>query len=303
MFRGLQSSVVGKLAVGALVIVLSAGTVLGLSVLLRGNGAKPSGPAALAGASASPGRPSVSASPRRSPSPRAATSKPAADRPSRGPAPPSGGAADVAAPRPSNRSGVTAASAKPSRQAGATTKPSPKVVTYTNVAGLGCTINGASYVETGFYENGDAGWWTLSHGSHAGDGCDGRFTDMPMSGSQSDTSGQHIMWGFSVGSVPQYCSLALYVPNSASARDVAAKSAHFAVVQGNSAWAPTYTSPSGERVVNQNANRNRWVGLGTYPVRNGAIGVKLTNRGSTTGYDVTYPHLAGGAVRINCVKA
>jgi hypothetical protein len=182
------------------------------------------------------------------------------------------------------------------------TKPAAKVATYSNVAGLGCAVNGASYVETGWYQNGDAGWWTLGAGSFAGNGCDGRFTDMPMSGTESDTAGQSIVWGFQVGATAQSCKLSLFVPTSDSGRDVAARSAHFAVIHGTTAGHSTYVSPAGDRIVNQSAHHSSWVSLGTYAVHNGTIGVELTNRGSTTGYDMTYPHLAGGAVKISCVK-
>jgi len=295
MLRGLHSSVVGKLAVGALVVVLTAGSVLGLNVLLRGGAPKTT--EAAARSSAGPERSSAPAGPR-TPAPGTASAppanKPAAVRPGVAPAPPPA-ARPVAAP-------TTSPPGRTATQASAAARQRPKAVTYTNVAGLGCTINGASYVENGFYENGDAGWWTLGYGSYTGDGCDGRFTDMPMSGNQSDTGGQNITWGFAVGGGAQSCTLSLYVPYSLSKRDVAAKSAHFAVIQGTTSG-PTYTNPGGDRIVDQSRNHSRWVGLGTYPVRNGAIGVRLTNRGSTTGYDVTYPHLAGGAVRINCVEA
>jgi translation initiation factor IF-2 len=282
MRRGPQSSAVGKVAVGALVIVLSAGSVVGMSVLLRGTGKSTAPASALAGgAGTGAGNGSVLVSP--SPSGKARSSaKPAANSPR---------TVIVPAPHPSR-----------STRSAAPPKPAAKVVTYTNVAGLGCTVNGASYVETGWYQNGDAGWWTLGSGSFAGNGCDGRFTDMPMSGTESDTAGQSIVWGFQVGSAAQSCKLSLFVPTSSSARDVAAKSAHIAVIHGTTAGHSTYVSPGGDRVINQSAYHSRWVDLGTYPVHNGAIGAELTNRGSTSGYDMTYPHLAGGAVRISCVK-
>ncbi|MEV4346912.1 hypothetical protein AB0J83_20845, partial [Actinoplanes sp. NPDC049596] len=123
----------------------------------------------------------------------------------------------------------------------------------------------------------------------------------PMSGSDADSAGQSIVWGFQVGSAAQSCTLSLYVPTSSSARDVAARSAHFAVVHGTTAGNTTYVNPSGEKIVNQSAHHSSWVALGTFPVHNGMIGVKLTNRGDPNGYAESYPHLAGGAVSIVCV--
>jgi hypothetical protein len=43
--------------------------------------------------------------------------------------------------------------------------------------------------------------------------------------------------------------------------------------------------------------------MGSYPLRNGAIGVKLTGRGLQYGYPVSDPHIAGGAVRARCHAA
>ncbi|MEO3747904.1 hypothetical protein [Plantactinospora sp. B5E13] len=176
------------------------------------------------------------------------------------------------------------------------------MVTYTGVAGRGCTSPGTTYTEHGWYTNGDAGWWTLAHGSYTGNGCNGQFTDMPMSGDANrDTAGQAIVWGFKVGSRAQQCTLSLYVPTSASSRDVAATNAHFAVVHGTTIDNTTYVNPSGDKYVNQGAHHSSWVTLGTWPVHNGMIGVKLTNRGNPYGYPMTYPHLAGGAVKARCV--
>jgi hypothetical protein len=284
--------------VGALVVVLSTGGVVGLSALLGGD-SKTAEAAASNGGGAGI---------------LAASDGPDAGAAQFGQRPANGGGAVNGGGTPTEGAGTggTGSGGVPTPGgAGATTAAEPhtdaakktvKKATYHGIAGLGCAINGASYAEYGRYTNGDAGWWTLGAGSHNHDGCDGRFTDMPMSGSESDTAGQAIMWAFQVGSASQSCALSLYVPNSSSSRDVAARSAHFAVVHGTQTGNTTYASPSGDRIVNQSAHHSSWVSLGTYPVHNGQIGVKLTNRGSTAGYAMTYPHLAGGAVRISCTQ-
>lgn len=287
--RGQQSSAVGKVAVGALVVVLSAGSVTGLSVLLRRKDSSTTAATAQATTTAAQSAPS-SAGP--------SMSLPASPSVSPSPGGRQEGGSSVTQSVASKS--LALKSKSPAAAAATKTTDASAKITYSNFAGLGCAVNGASYVETGWYKDGNSGWWTLADGSYLGHGCDGRFTDMPMSGTESDTSGQTIMWGFKVGSAAQSCTLDLYVPNSSSARDVAAKSAHFAVVYGTSTGNSTYTTPSGEHIVDQSAHHSSWVSLGRYPVYNGQIGVKLTNRGSTSGYTVTYPHLAGGAVMINC---
>jgi hypothetical protein len=86
MRRTPQSSAVGKVAVGALVIVLAAGSVVGMSVLLRGTGKNTAAVAANAagGAGAGSGAALVSSSP--SAGTRSTTKPPA--RPSPNPAGP-----------------------------------------------------------------------------------------------------------------------------------------------------------------------------------------------------------------------
>jgi hypothetical protein len=112
----------------------------------------------------------------------------------------------------------------------------------------------------------------VAGGSYTGDGGDGRFADMPMSGTNSDTSGQAIMWAFQVGTRDQLCSLWPYVPTSGSPRDAAARSAHFAIVHGTSTGNTTYVNPPGDKLVNQGAHHSSWQSLGTYGVTNGMIG-------------------------------
>jgi len=176
-----------------------------------------------------------------------------------------------------------------------------KAVVYDAIAGLGCTGKGTSYSHHGWFKNGDKGWWTLAYGSTREGGCDGRFDDMPMSGqAHADTAGQALVYGFKVGPARQTCALAVFVPTSSSARDVIAAPAHAVVITGTTIDAPLYTSPAPEKFVNQRDHHSTWLPLGSYPVTNGAIGVRFTNRGYSASYPVTDPHVAGGAVRARC---
>ncbi|MFC3736128.1 hypothetical protein [Paractinoplanes deccanensis] len=318
---GPQRSPVGQVAASALIIVVLAGIVVGAGILLRPK-TPAEKPVAATASAPSKVNPSSSRTPVRAPQaqsgaqgapgPQGAPGAPGADAPVANQV---AAAPAAAAAHPASTAGTTAA-AKPApapattattgataaAAARAATQGAVKKVTYSGVAGRGCSSAGSVYTEHGWYTSGNAGWWTLANGSYTGNGCNGQFTDMPMSGSaSSDDSDQAIVWGFSVGSAAQSCTLSLYVPTSASARDVAATAAHFAVVHGNTIYNTTYVNPSGDHYVNQRDHHSSWVGLGTYPVHNGMIGVKLTNRGNPSGYPVTYPHLAGGAVRVSCV--
>lgn len=199
----------------------------------------------------------------------------------------------------------TTATATP-RAAAATSPAAPKaaVVTYDAIAGLGCTGKGTSYSNHGWFKNGDAGWWTLAYGSTREGGCDGRFDDMPMSGkAHEDTAGQAILYGFQVGAGKHQCALSLYVPTSSSSRDVAGVGVHLAVLTGTKVDSPLYSSPAPDHYVSQRDHHSSWIAVGTYPVSNGAIGVKFTNRGYSAGYPMTDPHIAGGAMRARCTSS
>jgi hypothetical protein len=177
-------------------------------------------------------------------------------------------------------------------------------VTYSAIAGLGCDSASATYARYGWFKSGNAGWWTLAQGSTREGGCSGEFDDMPMSGGANTTDhAQGMVFGFRVGGGRQNCALALYIPSSSSPRDVIANPAYLVVMTGTGNGSAAYSSPPGYRAISQRDNHNSWLSLGTYPVSNGLIGVKLTNRGAEAGYPVTYPHIAGGAVRARCVAA
>ncbi|MFI7608286.1 hypothetical protein ACIBTV_24495 [Micromonospora sp. NPDC049366] len=301
-------SAVGTVAVSALtVVVVAAVVVAGGALLNRSSGTGQTSTAGRTEASV----PSVGTSA------TAPGSGPAGRPGAPGPAGPPGPPGPAGPPGPSGptvqsgstgtvaRSGSTAGTDSAAQRATTAEKkqsPSP-TVTYTGVAGRGCASAGTTYAEYGWYTKGDAGWWTLANGSYTGDGCNGQFTDMPMSGDANwDQPGQAIVWGFNVGSRRQSCTLSLYVPTSNSPRDVAATRAHFFIVHDTSDNV-SYSNPTGQVFVNQGANHRRWVTLGTWPAENGKIAVKLTSRGNPNGYSMTYPHLAGGAVRARCVAA
>ncbi|MEV4351054.1 hypothetical protein AB0J83_41895, partial [Actinoplanes sp. NPDC049596] len=191
--RGAQTSAVGKTAVGALVVVLTAGSVVGLSVLLRGTGKTDTATTASqaagvdGGAGGGSGRvvSSPSAAKPVEPVKTVRVAEPGAEGNHRSAGQPAGAgtAADPVSDRAAGtgRTGTTtstgkgtgtgtgtAASTTTSSTSNSTQRAVAKPVTYRNVAGLGCAVNGASYTENGRYTNGNAGWWTLGGGSYTG---------------------------------------------------------------------------------------------------------------------------------------
>ncbi|SDT09735.1 hypothetical protein SAMN04489716_2497 [Actinoplanes derwentensis] len=209
---------------------------------------------------------------------------------------------------------TTGATTKPGTTA--TTKPATAVVakkvTYSAIAGLGCTGAGTSYTRHGWFKDGKGGWWTLASGSTTTGGCNGQFDDMPTSAdANAATPGRAMVFGFQTGAGAQSCALDLYVPVSPTVpttadpgqgrRDVIVNPVHIAVLTGTGLNSTAYSSPSGARTVSQASNHGSWVSLGSYPVSNGTIGVKITDRGIPWGYPVTDPHIAGGAVRAKCM--
>ncbi|MGX1504236.1 UNVERIFIED_CONTAM: hypothetical protein RKD43_002861 [Streptomyces graminofaciens] len=120
------------------------------------------------------------------------------------------------------------AASPPPRQA--TPKPPAKVrppqeargPAYSAWAGPGCT-GGGLYSEENRFSDGDDGWYTVSSGGHRGDGCDGRFTAVPMSGRSTKDSGGRATWSWYVGSGYDTCSVAVVVPAGPRDQDVAGR--------------------------------------------------------------------------------
>ncbi|MGW4039396.1 adhesin, partial [Streptomyces sp. NPDC004778] len=90
---------------------------------------------------------------------------------------------------------------------------------FTQWAGPGCATG--AYEERGRFENGDAGWYTVENGGFDGDGCDGRFSAIPMSGSPTEDRGSTAVWSWHLGRGFSECALTVFVPDSGRPRDAA----------------------------------------------------------------------------------
>jgi hypothetical protein len=167
---------------------------------------------------------------------------------------------------------------------------------YSAWAGPGCT-GGGRYRERGRYSDGDDGWYTVQEGGHKGDGCDGSFTAIPMSGSTTKDSGGTATWSWYVGSGYTNCSVSVVIPESDRDRDVAGKPTTYNVLtdpdDGDSAIKSFQ--------IDQTSLRGRGLIVEKIPVLNQQLAVQLVDRGEDWGSDERDgAHHAAAQMRADC---
>ncbi|MFI6286060.1 adhesin [Streptomyces sp. NPDC051018] len=215
-------------------------------------------------------------------------------QPTSEPSPGEPGAATPTPPAPSGTLGVPgdggAAPASPGRP-GKTAHP-----VYSAWAGPGCT-GGGQYRESGRYADGFEGWYTVRTGGHRGDGCDGRFSAIPMSGSESQDNGHSATWSWYVGSGYTTCSLTVVVPKAPRPQDVAGEPSVYRVLAGPAA---DDDSPIRTFELNQTELRGRVAVIRKLPVREQQLTVRLVDRGRDWGGDREGAHHAAAQIRADC---
>jgi hypothetical protein len=172
--------------------------------------------------------------------------------------------------------------------------PRAPAVPFSAVAGDGCPHSSTrGYQEIGRYTDGSRGWYSRSSGGWTGDGCDGSFDALPMSGSATrDDRTAYVVWWFKPANLRQgSCTLSVYIPTGREYQDVAGDPAYYNVVAGEG----NYDRISGF-AIDQIANRGRWLTAGTFPLRDGQIAVQMVTRGQ----DPNGEHLAAAQVRASC---
>ncbi|HEV7935712.1 MAG TPA: hypothetical protein VGP70_25780 [Actinomadura sp.] len=159
------------------------------------------------------------------------------------------------------------------------------------VAGPGC--GGGSYSRVGYYTKGKSGWLSGS-GGFSGQGCNGRFDALPMSGSDtSHDSGLYALWTFDPGSHTQ-CKVQIYIPNKSDRVYVGGSPAHYSVHQKNGGAILAGFS------FDQPSNRGRWVNGRSF-TSHGPFWVRVANIGKDwSGNKRTYAHVAAAQVRATC---
>ncbi|GGO88609.1 hypothetical protein [Wenjunlia tyrosinilytica] len=220
------------------------------------------------------------------------------------PSAPSAPASDTAPSGSASASASASPSKKPSPRP---TKPAPppppkhhapNPVTYQSWVGPGCPRRaGGGYEEWGRYWDGREGWYTVTTGGYNGGGCDGSFTSVPMSGSATEDHDNRVVWWWSVGERSQRCAISVHIPDSYDYRDVAGDPTRYDVLQNPQDRDTTY----GGFEIDQVDNRGRTVDVGTWPVEDGRIAVKLLDRGQDW-YDdhATLAHHAAAQIRVTC---
>ncbi|MFE0022689.1 hypothetical protein [Amycolatopsis sp. NPDC059021] len=153
------------------------------------------------------------------------------------------------------------------------------------VAGPGCSAG--SFGKPGYYTKGEEGWLSSGSGGYGGDGCNGGFYSVPMSGDNHDGDNSAV-WNFTTGPVSQgSCQVLVYVPTGDATR-----------VGGNPSY---YTvSSGGSFQINQTQQQGRWVDAGRFPVSGGKVSVQLHSRGVDWKNSGGLAHHAAAQMKVAC---
>ncbi|MGW4030700.1 adhesin [Streptomyces sp. NPDC004838] len=205
------------------------------------------------------------------------------------------GESEVPAPEPSGTLGVPGDGAATAPDRPKSPQERGKTPSYSAWAGPGC-VGGGTYKENGRYSDGFEGWYTVRAGGHKGDGCDGRFSAIPMSGSESKDYGNTATWSWYVGSGYSTCSVSVIVPKGPRPQDVAGDPSVYRVLADpgdDDSLVKTFE-------VNQKALRGRGAVIEKIPVRNQQLTVQLVDRGKDWGGDREGAHHAAAQMRADC---
>ncbi len=167
-------------------------------------------------------------------------------------------------------------------------------------AGPGCTAPSGRYREEGRFENGEAAWYTVREGGHQGDSCDGRFSAVPMSGSEDRDGDSSATWSFELGKAYktyEKCALAVHVPDTGRDRDVAGRPTFYKVLADPSDDHSTYAAFA----VRQTVHRGSLVKVGSYAVKGDTFTVRMLDRGQDWGREeLVGAHHAAAQMRLDC---
>ncbi|MEV8506001.1 hypothetical protein AB0368_14375 [Actinoplanes sp. NPDC051475] len=184
---------------------------------------------------------------------------------------------------------VTAAAPARRTKVPPTSKPATSApAAFSALAGFRCPETPSSgYVE----RVGSDGWYLVTGGGWAGDGCRGHMVAMPMSG-RSDDLRNVMLWWFRMPARAK-CGVEVYIPRTGNGRDAAGEPATYQVYGT--------TDGSGSRIgrftVDQVRDQGRWVAAGSFPATSGRLSVRLMSRGES---DIRGARLGGSAVRVSC---
>jgi hypothetical protein len=171
-----------------------------------------------------------------------------------------------------------------------TAPPAPLTAApFTAVSGWDCGISD----DRGFDVQGRTSkWYTVPTGAWGRDGCHGTYETIPVSGDPAkDTPGLVLEWWFQPGPAMTRCDVSVYQPAPGRARDAGATAARYLVLAGHGG------SVVAAVVGNQTTNPGTWQRLGTFPVSERGIAVRLVDRG---GAATSGGRLAVTQMRVEC---
>lgn len=190
---------------------------------------------------------------------------------------------------------------KPTPESG-TSSQAPKAqaastVVYTGVVGHGCPVpSGGGHKQVNYFSDGTAGWYTRSTGAWTGDGCNGSYAAVPMSGSTATDAKSRVMWWWRPGTGARTCQISVFIPHSNTTLYVGGHPSTYHVLVDANDRTTKYSSFT----VDQAGLRGQWVNAGTFPVKGFTIGVKLLDRGDDSSSGWGKAHHAAAQMKATC---
>ncbi|MGQ7748135.1 hypothetical protein ACUN29_06440 [Streptomyces sp. WC2508] len=181
---------------------------------------------------------------------------------------------------------------------GTAQKAAPQsTVVYTGVTGHGCpTPSGGGFQQDHYFTDGSAGWYTRSSGGWTGNGCNGSYSSIPMSGDTSTDMQNRVKWWWKPGTRARTCQISVFIPNSNTNLYVGGHPTKYHVLVNANDRTTMYSSFS----INQVAHRGQWVDAGTFAMKGATIGVKLLDRGDDWSKGWEKAHHAAAQMRATC---
>ncbi|MEL5954514.1 hypothetical protein AADR41_06975 [Streptomyces sp. CLV115] len=181
---------------------------------------------------------------------------------------------------------------------GTAQKAAPQsTVVYTGVTGHGCpTPSGGGFQQDHYFTDGSAGWYTRPSGGWTGNGCNGSYSSIPMSGDTSTDMQNRVKWWWKPGTQARTCQISVFIPNSNTNLYVGGHPTKYHVLVDANDRTTMYSSFS----INQTAHRGQWVDAGTFAMKGATIGVKLLDRGDDWSKGWEKAHHAAAQMRATC---
>ncbi|MCX4868434.1 hypothetical protein OHU11_35965 [Streptomyces sp. NBC_00257] len=181
---------------------------------------------------------------------------------------------------------------------GTAQKSAPQsTVVYSGVTGHGCpTPSGGGFQQDHYFTDGSAGWYTRSSGGWTGNGCNGSYSSIPMSGDTSTDMQNRVKWWWKPGTRARTCQISVFIPNSNTNLYVGGHPTKYHVLVNANDRTTMYSSFS----INQVAHRGQWVDAGTFAMKGATIGVKLLDRGDDWSKGWEKAHHAAAQMRATC---